>query len=124
MGWLMTLPLFGTATHCFGLNDERDRSVIRLRALESRPNETASDFALVRTFAELDRARSTDWKSIFFVGEKAGECLSESESGRQVISVSCQFDYLSDGDIVGIRHGSKRFRTLFRRNSKHKTHFW
>jgi His-Xaa-Ser system radical SAM maturase HxsC len=28
---------------------------------------------------------------------------------------------ISDGDIIGIRHGSKRFRTLFRRNSKHNS---
>ena len=102
MGWLMTLQLFGTATHCLGLSNDRDRSVIRLRAVESRPNETASDFAIVRTSADFDRARSADWKSIFLVGEKAGECLSEPEIGGKVISVSSQFDYLSDGDIIGI----------------------
>src|SRR3954464_5813521 len=121
MGWLMTLQLSGTATHCVGLRDDRNRSVIRLRAVENRPNGTPSDFAIVRTSAEFDRARSADWKSIFFVGVQAGAFLSEYEIGRQVISVSSQFDYLSDGDIIGIRHASKRFRTLFRRNSKHNS---
>ena len=117
----MTLQLFGTATRCIGLNDNGDRSVIRLRNLESRPNQTASDFAVVRTPAEFHRAKSADWNSIFFIGEATDECLWEPEIGGRVISVPSQFEYLSDGDIVGIRHGSRRFRTLFRRNSKHNS---
>jgi His-Xaa-Ser system radical SAM maturase HxsC len=121
MGWLMTLQLFGTATHCLGLNDDTDRSVIRLRTLETGPGEAASDFAVVRTPAEFDRAKGANWNSIFFIGEETGECLLEPAIGRRVISVPSQFDYLSDGDILGIRHGSKRFRTLFRRNSKHNS---
>jgi len=117
----MTLQLFGTATHCVGLNSGRDRSVIRLRTLENCPGETASDFAVVRTPTEFDRAKSANWKSFFFIGDETGECLLEPEIGRRIISVSSQFDYLADGDIVGIRHGSRRFRTLFRRNSRHNS---
>ena len=114
----MTLQLFGTATHCVGLNGGSDRSVIRLRTLESRPSEAASDFAVVRTPAEFERAKRASWNSIFFIG---GECLSEPAIGGRMIHVPPRFDYLSDGDIIGIRHGSKRFRTLFRRNSKHNS---
>jgi His-Xaa-Ser system radical SAM maturase HxsC len=121
MGWLMSLQLFGTATHCIGLSDCSDRSVIRLRNLESDPNQIASDFAVVRTPAEFDRAISANWKTIFFIGEETEECLLGLEIGKKVISVRSQFNYLSDGDIVGIRHGSGRFRTLFRRNSKHNS---
>ena len=117
----MTLQLFGTATHCVGLNDDSDRSVIRLKTIESGPSMTASDFAVVRRPAEFDRAISANWKSIFVIGEDTGECELGAEIGRRTISVPSQFDYLSDGDIVGIRHGSKRFRTLFRRNSKHNS---
>src|SRR5260370_232520 len=121
MGWLMTLQLFGTATHLIGLRGGSDRSVIRLRTLENRPNETPSDFAVVRTPAEFGRAKSADWNSIFFIGEETGTCLLEPRIGSRIISVPSQFDYLSDGDIVGVRHGSRRFRTLFRRNSKHNS---
>jgi His-Xaa-Ser system radical SAM maturase HxsC len=93
-----------------------------LRSLEGRPNETASDFAIVRTPAELGYAQSAGWKSIFFIGKEIEEEHHwVSGTGRQLISVSSEFGYLSDGDIVGIRHGSKRFRTLFRRNSKHNS---
>jgi hypothetical protein len=121
MGWLMTLQLFGTATHSVGLSGGGDRSVIRLRTLEDRPSETASDFAIVRTPAEFERAKGANWNSIFVIGDETGECPLEPAIGGRIISVPCQFDYLSDGDIIGIRHGSKRFRTLFRRNSKHNS---
>jgi hypothetical protein len=112
MGWLMTLQLFGTATRCVGLNDDRNRSVIRLRTLESRPNQTASDFAVVRTSSEFDRAKGADWNSIFFIGAETGERQLGPEKGRRVISVSSQFDYLSDGDIVGIM-GQSGFERCF-----------
>jgi His-Xaa-Ser system radical SAM maturase HxsC len=117
----MTLQLFGTASHCVGLSGGSDRSVIRLRTLESRPSETASDFAVVRTSAEFERARGANWTSIFFIGDETGECLFEPLIDGKIISVPSQFDYLSDGDIIGIRHESKRFRTLFRRNSRHNS---
>jgi hypothetical protein len=71
----MTLQLFGTATHCVGLSGGSDRSVIRLRTLENRPSETASDFAIVRTPAEFERAKGANWNSIFFIGDETGECL-------------------------------------------------
>jgi His-Xaa-Ser system radical SAM maturase HxsC len=121
MGWLMTLQLFGTASHCVGLSNGSDRSVVRLRALESRTNQASSDFAIVRTAAEFERAKNANWKAIFFIGQEAEECLLASEIDTRVISVPSQFDYLSDGDIVGIRHGSRKFRTLFRRSSKHNS---
>jgi His-Xaa-Ser system radical SAM maturase HxsC len=76
---------------------------------------------MVRTPAQFDRAKTEGWKAIFFIGEETAERLLGPEIGTRLISVSSQFDYLSDGDIVGIRHGSKRFRTLFRRNSKHNS---
>jgi His-Xaa-Ser system radical SAM maturase HxsC len=89
--------------------------------LVNRPSETASDFAIVRTPAEFERATRANWSSIFFVGDETGECLLEPAIGERMISVPSQFDYLSDGDILGIRHGSKRFRTLFRRNSNYNS---
>jgi hypothetical protein len=83
MGWLMTLQLFGTATHCVGLTGGSDRSVVRLRTLESRSSDTASDFAIVRTAAEFDRAKRANWRSIFFIGEEAGACRLELALGER-----------------------------------------
>jgi hypothetical protein len=121
MGWLMTLQLFGTATHCSGLGSESDRSVVRLRAIGSQPNETPSDFALARTPEDLELARAANWKAVFFIGEEVEERLLKPRTDTRIISVGTKFDYFADGDIIGIRHASKRFRTLFRRNSKHNS---
>jgi class 3 adenylate cyclase len=58
---LMTLQLFGTATHCIGIGSESDRSVVRLRAIGSQPKQTPPDFALARTPEEVDLARAANW---------------------------------------------------------------
>jgi His-Xaa-Ser system radical SAM maturase HxsC len=119
MGLVMTLNLFGTATRCVGLNTDRDRSVIRLRAVDSRPDDLPSDFAVVHAQGDLERAKNNGWKSILVVEENIENLACEA--GEQLISVSPQFGYLSDGDIVGIHHKSKRFRTLFRRKANHNS---
>src|ERR1700724_1127435 len=107
MGCRMTLQLFGTATLCVGLGRGSDRSVVRLRSVESRPIQTSSDFALVRTSEEFQFAKAANWKGIFFIGEEIGEGLLKPEDDARIISVGSQFNYLSDGDILGVRHASK-----------------
>lgn len=115
----MTLQLFGTAINCTGLSESRDRSVIRLREPQDVQNENPSDFAIVRTGKDVEQATARDWKSFFAIGEERGRLVSELRS-RSVV-VSSEFDYLAGGDIVGIRHESRRFRTLFRKNSRHNS---
>src|SRR6516164_1676014 len=41
-------------------------------------------------------------------------------NGRAIV-VSPQFNYLAEGDIVGLRHPAGRFRTLYRRSSRHNS---
>ncbi|WP_084799530.1 His-Xaa-Ser system radical SAM maturase HxsC [Bradyrhizobium sp. Ai1a-2] len=115
----MKLQLFGTAIECIGLNRATDRSVARVRVADKSGTKHASDFALVRTIEELERARALDWRSFFCVGEEFSPVLRQ-QSGR-AIAVSHQFDYLADGDVIGIHHASKRFRTLYRKNSRHNS---
>jgi His-Xaa-Ser system radical SAM maturase HxsC len=52
-----------------------------------------------------------------------GEELSglAREASDQAIVVSPQFNYLAEGDIIGIQHTSRKFRTLFRKNSRHNS---
>ena len=38
-----------------------------------------------------------------------------------MITLPSKFDYLTDGDVVGVRPGSRGFRTLYRRTSKHNS---
>jgi His-Xaa-Ser system radical SAM maturase HxsC len=119
MGRVMTLQLSGTAARCIGFDESPDRSVVRLRALDEPRSQAEPDFALVRTLADFERAKGLDWQSLFVIGEELG-CLAHEATDR-VIVVPSQFKYLAEGDIVGLRHASKRFRTLYRRNSKHNS---
>jgi His-Xaa-Ser system radical SAM maturase HxsC len=118
MGKLMPLHLSGTATRCVGLAE--DRSVVRLRSLDRAPGKAQSDFVIVRSVAEFKQAVAAGWTSVFVIADDVAHNNSDI-LGRRLISVPPHFDYLGDGDIIGIRHTSKRFRTLFRKSSKHNS---
>jgi His-Xaa-Ser system radical SAM maturase HxsC len=118
MGNPMTLPLYGTASLSAGFGSDKTRSVMRLRAIESEAERQAADFALVKTPDQLARAIAANWQSIFVVSD--GESNSTLSLGRQIV-VPRKFDYLGDGDVLGFDHSSRKFRTLFRRNSAHNS---
>jgi hypothetical protein len=120
MGNPMTLPLYGTASLGSGFGSDKARSAIRLRAVESRAERHADDFALVKTPDQLARAIEVDWQSIFVVSNDLIEKNSTLSLGRQIV-VPRKFDYLGDGDVLGFDHSSRKFRTLFRRNSAHNS---
>ena len=40
---------------------------------------------------------------------------------RTLIAVASKYEYLADGDVLGFDHSSRKFRTLFRRNSAHNS---
>lgn len=123
MDQLKPLPLIGTALDCVGLPQNCDRSVLRLRSLEREPDKDACDFAVVRNVSEYQQAKERGWSSIFFVCGHLEETskVIDAESSRTVVVPAAQYDYLSDGDVLGLRHSSRRFRVLFRQNSKHNS---
>jgi MoaA/NifB/PqqE/SkfB family radical SAM enzyme len=47
--------------------------------------------------------------------------LPEAARCERLISVSARFNYLADGDVIGFDPRSGRFRTLYRRASKHNS---
>jgi His-Xaa-Ser system radical SAM maturase HxsC len=49
------------------------------------------------------------------------ESFPEIAKLPRLISIPGKFDYLSDGDIIGFHPQSRRFRTLYRRASKHNS---
>jgi His-Xaa-Ser system radical SAM maturase HxsC len=120
MGNPMTLPLYGIASLGAGFGSGKARSVIRLRAVESRAERHAADFALVKTPDQLDRAIAANWQSIFVVSDGSIESASTESFDRQII-VPPKYNYLGDGDVLGVDHPSGKFRTLFRRNSAHNS---
>jgi His-Xaa-Ser system radical SAM maturase HxsC len=120
MGNPMTLPLYGTASLGTGFGSGKARSIIRLRAVESGAARHAADFALVKTPDQLDRAIAANWQSIFVVSDGSIESVSTESFDRQII-VPPKYNYLGDGDVLGVDHSSGKFRTLFRRNSAHNS---
>ncbi len=115
----MTLPLYGTASQSAGFISDKARSVIRLRAIDSSAERQAADFALARASVEVLRAIEENWPSIFVVSDGSID-LPSTFDGR-LVAVSLKYNYLGDGDVLGFDHSSKKFRTLFRRNSAHNS---
>jgi His-Xaa-Ser system radical SAM maturase HxsC len=119
MGGPMTLPLYGTASHSAGFDLDKARSVVRMRSVDSTAERHAADFALVRTSDEVLRAMEAEWSSILVVSDGAID-LPGTFKG-QLIAVPLKYTYLADGDVLGFDHASRKFRTLFRRNSAHNS---
>jgi His-Xaa-Ser system radical SAM maturase HxsC len=116
----MTLSLYGTASLSAGFGSDKARSVVRLRAVESEAERQAADFALVKTAGQLERAIEANWQSIFVVSDGSTDPASTEAFKRQIV-VTPKYDYLGDGDVLGIDHSSRKFRTLFRRSSAHNS---
>ena len=115
----MTLPLFGTATLCHGFDSGHARSVARLQSLGLGDLRNASDFVVVRTGEDMRRAVEGDHNSIFIINDSPVEILSTEAFSGRAIGVPSKFAYLAEGDIIGIHSPSRKFRTLFRRSSRH-----
>jgi hypothetical protein len=114
----MTLPLYGTALHSAEFPG-RARSVVRLRSVDSLAARHAADFALARTPDEVLEAIEAEWSSIFVVSDDPPH-MPGTFKGR-LVAVPLKYDYLADGDVLGFDHSSRKFRTLFRRNSAHNS---
>jgi His-Xaa-Ser system radical SAM maturase HxsC len=114
----MTLPLYGTALYSAEFLDGA-RSVVRLRSVDSRVARHAADFALARTPAEVLEAIEAKWPSIFVVSDDPVR-VAGAFKGR-LVAVPLKYNYLADGDVLGFDHSSRKFRTLFRRNSAHNS---
>jgi His-Xaa-Ser system radical SAM maturase HxsC len=119
MGCRMTLPLYGTASRSAGFPQDKARSVIRLRSVDSTAERRAADFALARTLDEVRRAIEADWTSILVVSD--GSIDLPGTFKERLVVVPLKYDYLADGDVLGFDHASRKFRTLFRRNSAHNS---
>ncbi|MGY4366804.1 hypothetical protein ACVW1A_002869 [Bradyrhizobium sp. LB1.3] len=115
----MTLPLYGTASRSDGFSSNKARSALRLRSINSNAERHVADFALARTPDEVQRAIEADWPSILVISDSPID-LTGTFKGR-LVTVPPKYDYLADGDIIGFDHLSRRFRTLYRRNSAHNS---
>lgn len=116
MGLSMTpLPLSGTATSVSGAGVQ-GRHLLRLREASSG-SVCEADAAIVRHNADLSLARDQGFGSAIMFDP----CLASDPTDLGVVHLDGRFGYLADGDVIALDPGSRRFRVLFRRTSKHNT---
>lgn len=110
----MTLALTGNASFAAGF-DDRASHVVRLRSPKAPRVE--GDVAIIKNTADLQAAELAGFDGFAFVGAQS-EGAASSLPGR-ALGLPSQFDYLQDGDVLGLRGNGKKVRTLYRRNSNH-----
>lgn len=111
------LPLFGVAESAVGVDSNRPWQVLRLKS----PSEVAThaaDTALIRRESDLAAAMDGGFRRVLSVGSNTPV---SSEVGVSHIVLSDQFSYLAEGDLLGYQPTSRRFRTLYRRSSRHNS---
>ena len=114
------LPLYGTATQLGGFDRDQTTHVVRFREIADGPSN-AADVALLRTPSDLHQAITARFSAVaLFDDDRSGALVSSNAISRFII-LPHQFDYLADGDIIGIHPKSGKFRSLYRRGSKHNS---
>ena len=121
MGWNVTLPLNGTASFSRGIPITMPTSVVRLRSHLDPPSNVPADFVLVRSKGELQKAADAHFNGAMLVSDGSLENLPEVAGCLRLICVSEKFNYLSHGDVIRFYPESGRFRTLYRRESRHNS---
>jgi hypothetical protein len=121
MGRHVTLALHGIANFSRGVSTSERSSVVRLRSLQEGKEKASNDFVIVRSRAELQLAAEARLDGVMIISDDRVETFPEIVQLARVISIACKFDYLSEGDIIGFHPTSQRFRTLYRRASRHNS---
>src|SRR5258708_15830366 len=121
MGRYVMLPLRGEAVVSRGLSTQGPSCVVRLRSPHGLPAPLPADFALVRSREELVEAARIQCNGVMIVSDDCLERLPEAAHCPRLIRVPAKFNYFADGDIVGLLPQSGKFRTLYRRASKHNS---
>jgi His-Xaa-Ser system radical SAM maturase HxsC len=114
------LALHGTASFIRGFDGTKTPLVLRLRHLDAGPSVDA-DAALLREPNDVDRAVALGFSGAVIIGDGSEVTRRSSNRFGSVMVLPSRFDYLSEGDIIGVQGKPGRFRTLYRRNSNHNS---
>jgi His-Xaa-Ser system radical SAM maturase HxsC len=115
------LPLHGTVSLSRDVPSEGPSYVLRLRSSASSLARASADFTIVRSRPELKEATHTVGSSVFIISDDGLENAPEAACCSRLISIPAKFDYLADGDILGFHPKSGKFKTLYRRGSRHNS---
>jgi His-Xaa-Ser system radical SAM maturase HxsC len=117
----LMLTLHGTANFCHGISASRGKSVLRLRSPSHLAANTVADFALLRSTEQLESAVNSNFTGAVIISDEPLDPIGRRYSVPQLIGLPTRFNYLADGDIIGIDPQSRRFRTLYRQSSAHNS---
>ena len=110
------LPLSGTAKSVSG-GTAHGRHLMRLRDANTGPVCDA-DAAIVRDDADISIARDQGFGAAILLDP----CLASDLAGLDLlVCLDGRFGYLAAGDVIAFDPGSRQFRVLFRRASKHNS---
>ena len=112
------LPLHGIASDLRGFEAKRTSRVVRLRSPKANPSNEA-DIALIRDPSEFSVAVAAGFRGALVISDSAELPAPASFSDAMVLPT--RFNYMADGDILGVQANSRRFRTLYRRSSAHNS---
>lgn len=116
MGRDVTLTLRGVASSITGFETHKMSAVVRIRGSSSQPLHPA-DAALVRHSYEAEQASSAGFRQVVVVGG----AVANLDGFDSIAMLPESFDYLSDGDIIGIEPHLRRVRSLYRKLSHHNS---
>jgi His-Xaa-Ser system radical SAM maturase HxsC len=93
---------------------------MRLRSPSNSPIHEA-DTALIRTTEDVDKAVASGFTAGLIVGDGLDAGRVSPNALRDLMVLPPQFGYLAEGDVLGFQAASQRFRTLYRRTSRHNS---
>jgi hypothetical protein len=96
--------------------------VLRLRSPSHLATNTVADFALLRSTEQLESAVNSNFTGAVIISDEPLDPIARRYSVPQLIGLPTRFNYLAEGDIIGIDPQSRRFRTLYGR-AQHTTRF-
>ena len=115
----MKLPLYGPIKILKNTQLLNDTNVIRLRSISNLNELCNQDFRLVKNRSDIEYAKLKNDNYIFCVGDFFN--ASDIDTFQFIIQVDAKFEYLEDGDIIGINPNGSGFRSLYRHSSLHNS---
>ena len=111
------LQLRGTASYVRGFETAHPSEVVRISAPTSRPRH-AVDAAVIQRPEEVWTATQSGFTKAVLVGNHPA---APESPFRDLMVVPAEFNYLADGDLIGLQPQTGKFRSLYRRGSNHNS---
>lgn len=114
------LKLRGKVTELVGFSTDGKPIALRLNNPKSKPL-TLADVGLIKKPNDYSEAIKSGFDKFLFLN--GSEALAANSNDLSYVVMPSDYDYLEDGDIIGLTAESGQFRSLYRRGSAHNSFF-